>query len=101
MLVIEHLGEHKEYIEDVIQLICKEFGYEDNYDFWESIVKHSLEKDKIPVTFVAIKDNKFAGTVGLWRGDLLSRQDLFPWLSALAVKDKFRNQNIGRGCRSF
>lgn len=55
MLVIEHLGEHKEYIEDVIQLICKEFGYEDNYDFWESIVKHSLEKDKIGFELMEVR----------------------------------------------
>lgn len=59
MLVIEHLSEHKEYTEEVIKLICKEFGYDDNYLFWESIVNHSLEKDKVPITFVAIKDDKF------------------------------------------
>lgn len=101
MLTIEHLSEHKEYIEEVIQLVCKEFGYDDNYSFWESIVNHSLDKHKIPVTFVAIKDNKFAGTISLWRGDLLSRQDLFPWLSALAVKKEFRNQNIGQELQNY
>lgn len=37
----------------------------------------------------------------MWRGDLLSRQDLFPWLSALAVKKEFRNQNIGQELQKF
>ena len=94
MLTIEHLADYPEYIDEVIDLICKEFGDEENYGFWESIVKHSLNKDKLPLTFVAIMDNKLAGTVGLWRADLLSRQDLYPWLSALYVKEWTRTTEI-------
>lgn len=101
MLIIEHLADHPEYIDEVAELICKEFGDEENYGFWESIVKHSLNKDKLPLTFVAIMDNKLAGTVGLWRADLLSRQDLYPWLSALYVKEEYRSKKIGQELQKF
>lgn len=101
MLVIEHLADHTEYINDVVECIWKEFGDEGNYAFWESIVKNSLIKNKLPLTFVALMDNKFVGTVGLWRGDLLSRQDLYPWLSALFVKSEYRNKNIGQELQQF
>lgn len=101
MLTIEHLADHKEYLNDVTECIWKEFGEEDNYAFWESIVKRSLQKDKLPLTFVALVDNKFAGTVGLWRADLLSRQDLYPWLSALFVKEEYRGKRIGQELQKF
>ncbi len=36
------------------------------------------------------------GTVGLWRCDLISRQDLYPWLAALYVDEEFqRGQGLG------
>lgn len=46
-------------------------------------------------------DNKPVGTVGLWRIDLLSRQDLCPWLSALFVKEEYRSKNIGQELQLF
>lgn len=101
MITIEYLADHLEYIDDVIDCIWKEFGEEDNRAFWESIVKNSLRKDKLPLTFIALSDNKLAGTVGLWRGDLLSRQDLFPWLSALFVKEEYRGRNVGQALQRF
>ncbi|GAA0076754.1 GNAT family N-acetyltransferase [Clostridium sp. CTA-5] len=101
MLIIEHLADHKEYLDNVIDWLWKEFGNEDNYAFWESIVKNSLRKNQLPLTFIALMDNKLVGTIGLWRGDLLSRQDLYPWLSALFVKDEYRSKNIGQELQRF
>jgi GNAT superfamily N-acetyltransferase len=34
------------------------------------------------------------GTVGLWRCDLISRQDLFPWMAALYVAPDARGRGI-------
>jgi len=34
------------------------------------------------------------GTIGLWRCDLISRQDLFPWLAALYVAPAARGQGL-------
>ncbi|MBN1069477.1 GNAT family N-acetyltransferase [Clostridium botulinum] len=101
MLIIEHLADHKEYLDNVIDWLWKEFGNEDNYAFWESIVKNSLIKNQLPLTFIALMDNKLVGTVGLWRSDLLSRQDLYPWLSALFVKEQYRSKNIGQELQRF
>lgn len=101
MLIIEHLADHKEYVDNVIDWLWKEFGNGDNYAFWESIVKHSLIKNQLPLTFIALMDNELVGTVGLWRSDLVSRQDLYPWLSALFVKEQYRNKNIGQELQRF
>lgn len=101
MLIIESLSEHQEYIDEVITCLWREFGNNDNYAFWESIVKSRLQKNSLPLTFIAIMDNKLAGTVGLWRSDLLSRQDLYPWLSALFVKEEYRSKHIGQELQKF
>lgn len=81
--------------------IWNEFGNENNYDFFHSIIKNSLIKNKLPLTFIALEDNELVGTIGLWRSDLMSRQDLFPWLSALFVKENFRRKKIGQKLQNF
>lgn len=101
MVKIEFLGDYREHIETVTNFIWNEFGNEDNYKFFESIVSNSLNKDKLPITFVALKDDEVVGTIGLWRADLISRQDLFPWLSALYVKEEYRGTGIGKKLQNF
>lgn len=101
MLTIEYLSDHKEYVDTIVDWIANEFGDESSYHFFESIIKNSLVKDKLPLTFIALEDNEVVGTVGLWRGDLLSRQDLFPWLSALFVKEDYRGKKIGQKLQNF
>lgn len=51
-------------------------------NFFQSVTKNNL-----PLTFIALADNELVGTIVLWRSDLVSRQDLYPWLSALFVKE--------------
>lgn len=101
ILVIEHLADHIEYIDTVTNWLWKEFGNENNYDFFHSIIINSLTKNNLPLTFIALEDNELAGTIGLWRSDLVSRQDLFPWLSALYVKENFRGKRIGQKLQNF
>lgn len=101
MLTIEHLADHKEHIDTVVNWIWNEFGNENDYEFFKSIIKNSLIKNKLPLTFIALEDNELVGTIGLWRSDLMSRQDLFPWLSALFVKENFRGKRIGQKLQNF
>ena len=37
---------------------------------------------------------RLLGTVGLWRCDLISRQDLYPWMAALYVAPEARGQGL-------
>ena len=96
MIKIEMLKEYPEYIDTVIDWLNDEFGNDNSRNFYKGIVEHSLLDDKLPITFIAIEDGILLGTVGIWRGDLLSRQELFPWLSALVVNSNCRNNGIGQ-----
>lgn len=41
------------------------------------------------------------GTVGLWRADLLSRQELSPWLSGLVVHPDHRKSGVGQELQRY
>ena len=62
--------------------------------FLASIVEHSQTPGALPITFVAVEGERLLGTVGLWRCDLISRQDLYPWMAALYVAPEARGQGL-------
>ena len=62
--------------------------------FFSSIVEHSQTPGALPLTFIATDGEALLGTVGLWRCDLISRQDLFPWMAALFVAETARGQGL-------
>ena len=59
--------------------------------------EHSLCKNKLPQTFVALIDGEPAGMYQLsMSDDLNSRPDLYPWLINVYVDEKFRGRNVAR-----
>ncbi|MBZ9994307.1 GNAT family N-acetyltransferase [Mesorhizobium sp. BH1-1-4] len=49
----------------------------------------------LPLTFVAIVDDKPAGMISLRDSDFKERDDLSPWLASLYVHPSHRNKGIG------
>ena len=59
--------------------------------------EHSLCKNKLPQTFVALIDGEPAGMYQLsMSDDLNSRPDLYPWLINVYIDEKFRGRNVAR-----
>lgn len=79
-----------QFTQQVIDWIWNAFGEGMPRAFFQSIVEHSLTPGELPLTFIAVEDDQLLGTVGLWRCDLISRQDLHPWLAALYVDEAAR-----------
>ena len=50
---------------------------------------------KLPITFIATQDGRFAGTASLDKDDLETRPELAPWLAAVYVVESFRKKGIG------
>lgn len=98
---IDLLANNLENKETVINWLNEEFGIENSKEFYRGIIEHSLKEGQLPITFVAIENEEVVGTVGIWRGDLLSRQDLFPWISALVVRKDYRNKSVGQKLQKF
>lgn len=80
----------------VTDWLWREFGDSLPRDFFASIIEHSQRPGQLPLTFVLTEGERLLGTVGLWRCDLISRQDLFPWLAALYVDESARGRGLAR-----
>lgn len=79
-----------------------------NYNWWgrrdgksvEEVrcnLKHSLNKHRLPQTFVALIGEEPVGMYQLAMfDDLDSRPDIYPWLINVYVDEKFRGKNVCR-----
>lgn len=92
-----NLKNKMEYIEEVSYLYWKQWS-KIKGDTVEGVIyktKNCLNDDDIPQTYIALYDNELVGIVSLWRNDLCSRQDLYPWMAGLYVKESYRKMGIG------
>lgn len=88
------LYEAPQFAGTVTDWLWQAFGDSLPRDFFASIIAHSQRPGALPLTFIALDGEKLLGTVGLWRCDLISRQDLWPWLAALYVDEAARGQGL-------
>lgn len=98
---IINLSERPEFQDAVTDWLWQAFGSENSREFFASVVKSGLAGADLPQTFIALDGDRLAGTVGLWRCDLISRQDLTPWLAALYVDEAFRSRGLGQQLQAF
>lgn len=65
------------------------------------LVMHEYKRrsmpDSLPCSFIAFWGEFPVGMVSVKETDMLRRQDLSPWLSALYVSPEYRNRGIGAG----
>jgi hypothetical protein len=88
---IDYLADHKELIPILARWMHEEWGYlypEHTIEIRERLVAERSNKDRIPLTLVAIEDGKPVGTVCLMAHDMDTRPELTPWLASLYVEKK-------------
>lgn len=99
MIKIELLKNHVHTLSDLAQM-----WYEGLGKIWlpdvpiaeaERRFREHANADKMPLTFVALHNGNAVGMCSLRENDGI-RPDLTPWLGALAVKEDYRQQGIGR-----
>jgi GNAT superfamily N-acetyltransferase len=61
---------------------------------WTAELAGRCERDRIPMTFVALVDAEAVGSASLVVGDMDTRPDLSPWLAAVYVLPAFRHRGI-------
>ncbi|KFC06180.1 putative GNAT family acetyltransferase [Trabulsiella guamensis ATCC 49490] len=91
---IQPLYDAPHFAEQVTDWLWQAFGDPLPREFFASIIRHSQTPDALPLTFIATDGDTLLGTVGLWRCDLISRQDLWPWMAALYVAETARGAGL-------
>jgi len=74
----------------------EEWGQPNNRNYWDYWVSRSTNETDVPQTFIAREQDIIIGTVSLWRCDLQSCQDIFPWLGGLYIIKDYRGRGYAK-----
>ncbi len=95
---ISYLIEHPEYLPQLGQWLFEEWDSilgERTPDARVKKLKAHMNRDKLPIAWVAHANDQLLGTASLRVHDLEGREDLTPWLGGVFVGSHFRRQGIG------
>jgi GNAT superfamily N-acetyltransferase len=83
-------------LEKAVSYIHSKWGKPENYPFYLDAITHSSESGKpLPRFYLLLKQEEIAGCYALLTNDLISRQDLYPWLGCLFIEKTERGQQLG------
>jgi len=72
------------------------WGSDANYNFYYDAISHSSKSEHgLPRFYLLLDNGIIAGCYALLTNDLVSRQDLVPWLGCLFVEPAYRGRQLG------
>ncbi|MDW0115935.1 GNAT family N-acetyltransferase [Sporosarcina thermotolerans] len=86
--------ERQDLFEKAAKAFWEQWGNESNYKFYKDCMIHSTT-ESVPSFYIAVDGDSIIGTYAILRNDLVSRQDLSPWLACLYVDPAYRGQAMG------
>jgi GNAT superfamily N-acetyltransferase len=95
---ISYLVEHPEYILQLAQWLFEEWDTilgEETPEARIKKLKAHMNRDRLPIAWVAHAGGQLLGTADLRVHDLEGREDLSPWLGGVFVGPHFRHRGIG------
>jgi len=95
---ISYLSEHPEYVQELAQWLFEEWGSilgEENSEARIKKLKAHMNREELPIAWVAHANGQLFGTASLRVHDLEGREDLTPWLGGVFVGSQFRRRGIG------
>ncbi|MEW5920047.1 MAG: GNAT family N-acetyltransferase [Bacillota bacterium] len=96
MQTIIELTAGSPYLDEAVKMIWTQWGDEHNFNFFQDMVLYSCSPGTtLPKFYICLQNEDIVGTCALLRYDLVSRQDLSPWLACLYVVPGERVRGIG------
>ena len=95
---INYLVERPEYIPQLAQWLFEQWGSILGEETPEARIKKlnaHMNRDQLPIAWVAHANGQLFGTAALRVHDLEGREDLTPWLGGVFVGAQFRRRGIG------
>lgn len=99
--MIYSLRDFPEQADVFIAYFQDRWASDDSRMVYDNCIRHAARsQSKLPQWYLLMDSDEFdsakiAGGVGMIPNDFISRCDLYPWLCALYVEEKFRNRGCG------
>ena len=97
-MTIEYLADHPETLDTLVQWLHREWGNVRGGETLEQRRKRfagSLNRDRIPLTVVALDAGELLGSASLIAHDMETRMELTPWLASVFVGEQYRRRGVG------
>jgi N-acetylglutamate synthase-like GNAT family acetyltransferase len=97
-MTIDYLADHHETLQTLVQWQHREWGHVRGGETLEqrtARLGRSLNRDRIPLTVVALEAGEVLGSASLIAYDMETRMELTPWLASVFVGEQYRRRGIG------
>jgi N-acetylglutamate synthase-like GNAT family acetyltransferase len=97
-MTIEYLADHLDALPPLAQWQHDEWGHlrpGDTLEKREARLQRYCNRDRIPLSVVALDDGEVLGSASLILHDMETRMELTPWLAAVFVGEPYRQRGIG------
>lgn len=92
MEIIE-LSHRPDLLDRAVQYFWSCWGSDSNRIFYQDCIENSLQAEKqLPKFYLSLAEDHIIGSYALLTNDLISRQDLMPWLACLYVEEDHRKK---------
>ena len=95
---IDYLADHPEFVPTLAFWFFEQWGYlrpESVVEDFSERVREHLNRDEMPLSFVALDGATLLGSASLRQYDMSTRMDLSPWLGSVYVAAEHRRRGIG------
>jgi N-acetylglutamate synthase-like GNAT family acetyltransferase len=97
-MTIEYLADHPDALTTLAQWQHAEWGHirpGDTVEKRATRLRGWSNRDRIPLTVVALEGNEVLGSASLIEHDMETRMELTPWLAGVFVGEPYRRRGIG------
>jgi len=89
------IRENPEYKDVMINYISSKWSSVSRIIYDDSITHSITTSNPLPQWYLLEKEDEIIGCAGLITNDFISRMDLYPWVCALFVEEKYRGNQYG------
>ena len=97
-MIIEYLADYPDALATLAEWLHREWGHlrpGDTVEKRKARLQGWLNRDRIPLTVVALEGSELLGSASLVLHDMETRMELTPWLAGVFVGEQYRRRGIG------
>ena len=92
---VAQINKDNDLLEKGAEFFWKCWGTESNFNFYKDCIVQSVNNSKtLPKFYVLLDNQEIIGSYALLINDIISRQDLCPWLACLYIDEQYRNKGL-------